>query len=63
MKEKTTHIGRPIIENKRITISVRLDPELLEEVREIENLTLTQAVENGLKLVLAYRTLNIIKVN
>jgi hypothetical protein len=61
--KKIVSLGRPTIENKRITISVRLDPDLLEQVREIENLTLTQAVENGLKLVLAYRTLNIINVN
>jgi hypothetical protein len=56
-------IGRPTIENKRITISVRIDPDLLEEVRSIEGLVLTQAVENGLKLVLANETKKILKLS
>ena len=62
-KQKSHAIGRPPVKNKRITVSVRLDPQLLDEIKAIENLTMTQAVENGLKLVLAYRTLNIIKIN
>jgi len=56
-------IGRPTIENKRVTISVRIDPDLLEEVRSIEGLVLTQAVENGLKLVLANETKKILKLS
>jgi hypothetical protein len=58
-----TKIGRPTIENKRVTISVRIDPDLLEEVRSIEGLVLTQAVENGLKLVLANETRKIFKLS
>jgi len=46
-------LGRPSLEKKRITISVRLDPDLLEDVRLIPDLCLTQAVENGLRLVLS----------
>jgi len=47
------NIGRPNLVNKRVTISVRVDPELLEEIRSMESLSLTQAVENGLKLLLS----------
>jgi hypothetical protein len=60
---ESTKIGRPTIENKRVTISVRIDPDLLEEVRSIEGLVLTQAVENGLKLVLADETKKIFKLS
>ncbi len=50
-------VGRPKQDIKRVTISVRLDPSLLEEVNDIEDLSLTQAVENGLKLVLAHKAI------
>jgi hypothetical protein len=60
---KLAKIGRPPIldENKRQTICVRIDPELLEEVKRMPNLSLTQAVENGLKLVLAHKALNFMR--
>jgi hypothetical protein len=55
-------VGRPALDHKRETISVRIDPELLQQVRDMPELSLTQAVENGLKLVLAYKTIELIKV-
>jgi hypothetical protein len=54
-------VGRPSVEVKRVTISVRLDPSLLEEVNNIPDLTLTQAVENGLKLVLSRKAISKLK--
>jgi len=54
-------MGRPTVEKKRVTISVRIDPDLLEDVRLLPDLALTQAVENGLKLVLAREHRNHLK--
>lgn len=48
--------GRKPNPNRKISCSVRIDSELIKHIDSITHLTRTQAIEYGLKLVLAYET-------